>query len=51
LIKLGHIINKIDKWIYHHAPLFPHPSPEARIAAVKKYLVQQQLLPQRNQNV
>lgn len=51
LIKLGHIMNKVSKWICYHTPLSPHPSPETRIATVKKYLAQQQLLAQGSQNV
>lgn len=39
--KLGHLISKGYRWIYHNTPYGPHPSPNARIAAVKKYLEEQ----------
>lgn len=51
LTKLGHLLLKGYKWVYYNTPYGPHPSPEARITTVKKYLAQQQLLSQGKQNV
>lgn len=36
--KFGFTIHKINRWIYHNTRLGAHPSPEARIETIEKYL-------------
>lgn len=41
LKNLNHEINNLYIWLYHNTPMGAHPSPEARIQAVKDYLESQ----------
>lgn len=44
IASIGHTLNNLSLWFYYNTPFGPHPSPDARIKAVKDYLASQQIV-------